>query len=59
LKHLKNDKKELIRYNLTENYAGKTALIVGEIYRHGNEWKFGAVGEGTNDNSLGEVIKRY
>jgi len=54
-----NDKKELIRYNLTENYAGKTALIVGEIYRHGNEWKFGAVGEGTNDNSLGEVIKRY
>jgi len=54
-----NDKKELIRYNLTENYAGKTALIVGEIYRHGNEWKFGAIGEGTNDNSLGEVIKRY
>ncbi len=50
---------ELIRYNLTENYAGKTALMVGEIYRDGKEWRFGAIGEGTHDTSLGEIIKRY
>lgn len=53
------DKQELIRYNLTENYGGKTALIVGEIYRHGSEWKFGAVGEGTQDTSLGEIVKKF
>jgi len=55
----KDNNQELLKYNLTENYAGKTALIVGEIYRHGSEWKFGAIGEGTHDTSLGEVIKRY
>jgi tellurium resistance protein TerD len=51
--------KELLRFNLTDNYAGRTTLIVGEVYRHNNEWKFGAVGEGTNDGSLGEVVQRY
>jgi len=54
-----SNNQELLRYNLSENYAGKTALMVGEIYRHGTEWKFGAIGEGTHDSSLGEVIKRY
>ncbi len=54
-----DNKEELIRYNLTEDYTGKTALVVGEIYRHGNEWKFAAIGEGTNDTSLGQLIKRY
>lgn len=54
-----SNKQELIRYNLTENYGGKTALMVGEIYRHGSEWKFGAIGEGTFDTSLGEIIKRF
>ncbi|WCK55584.1 TerD family protein [Aneurinibacillus sp. Ricciae_BoGa-3] len=51
--------KELLRFNLTDNYAGRTTLIVGEVYRHNGEWKFGAVGEGTNDGSLGEVVQRY
>ncbi|MBU5675222.1 TerD family protein [Alkaliphilus sp. MSJ-5] len=54
-----SNKQELIRYNLTENYGGKTALMVGEIYRHGSEWKFGAIGEGTQDTSLGEIIKKF
>lgn len=54
-----SNNQELLRYNLSENYAGKTALMVGEIYRHGSEWKFGAIGEGTVDRSLGEVVKRY
>ncbi|WP_129595845.1 TerD family protein [Anaerophilus nitritogenes] len=50
---------ELIRYNLTDNYAGKTTLIVGEIYRHNAEWKFAAIGEGTQDASLSEIVKKY
>ncbi|ABW18260.1 TerD family protein [Alkaliphilus oremlandii] len=54
-----SNNQEMLRYNLSENYAGKTALMVAEIYRHGGEWKFGAIGEGTHDGSLGEVIKRY
>ena len=54
-----NTNTESCRFNLTEDYSGKTALIVGEIYRHGNEWKFFAVGEGTNDESLTEMSQRY
>ena len=42
---------ELARYNLSDNYAGKTTLIAGEMYRHGSEWKFSAVGEGTQDKT--------
>ncbi|MCT4660596.1 MAG: TerD family protein [Tissierellales bacterium] len=51
--------KELCKYNLTESYAGKTTLVVGEIYRHGSEWKFGAIGEGTNEPGLREIVARY
>ena len=50
---------ELCKYDLTENYKGKTALICGEIYRHEGEWKFNAVGEGTTDGSIQELRKRY
>jgi stress response protein SCP2 len=52
-------KEEIIKYNLSEDYSGKTALIAGEIYRSGDEWKFAAIGEGTNDGSLTELSKRY
>ena len=51
--------KELLKYNLSENYSGQTTLITGEIYRQENEWKFAAIGTGTNDNSIGEVVKKY
>lgn len=54
-----SNNKEFLRYNLTDDYSGKTALITGEIYRYGNEWKFSAIGEGTNDPSLSELVKRY
>ncbi|MDR3542199.1 MAG: TerD family protein [Desulfosporosinus sp.] len=50
---------ELCRFNLSESYAGKTSLIVAEVYRHTNEWKFAAIGEATNDASLSEIIRRY
>lgn len=50
---------ELVRFNLTDDYNGKTALVVGEIYRHNGEWKFAAVGEGTQDGSLKDLANRY
>lgn len=51
--------RELLRYNLSDNYANLTTLITGEIYRHENEWKFAALGNGTTDNSLGEIVAKY
>ncbi|MCX7922573.1 MAG: TerD family protein [Clostridia bacterium] len=53
------NKQELVRFVLSESYAGKTTLVTGEIYRHENEWKFGAIGEGTSETSLREIISRY
>ena len=50
---------ELCRYNLTENYNGMTSMIFGEVYRRDNEWKFNAIGQGTTDPGLGELIKMY
>ena len=50
---------ELCRYNLSENYDGKTAMIFGEIYLYNGEWKFNAIGEPTNDNSISELAARY
>ncbi len=50
---------EMCRYNLTESYSGMTALIFGEVYRHNGEWKFNAIGQGTNDPGLGELANRY
>lgn len=37
---------EVARYDLTEDASIETAMIFGEIYRHGNEWRFAAVGQG-------------
>ncbi len=37
---------EIGRYDLSEDASIETAMIFGEIYRHNNEWKFRAVGQG-------------
>jgi tellurium resistance protein TerD len=37
---------ELARYDLTEDASTETAMIFGELYRSGPEWKFRAVGQG-------------
>ena len=37
---------EFIRYDLGEDFSVETAVVVGEIYRHGGEWKFNAIGQG-------------
>ena len=50
---------EFCRYNLSESYAGMTAMIFGEIYRHNGEWKFNAIGQGTKDKGLNELARRY
>ena len=37
---------ELARYDLSEDASIETAMIFGEIYRVGADWKFKAVGQG-------------
>ena len=37
---------ELIRYDLGEDFSIETAVVIGELYRHGAEWKFNAIGSG-------------
>ncbi|MCX4029021.1 TerD family protein [Endozoicomonas sp. SM1973] len=37
---------EVVRYDLSEDYSVETAMLFGELYRHGGEWKFKAVGQG-------------
>ncbi|MEH7352698.1 TerD family protein [Neobacillus drentensis] len=54
-----SNNQELIHYNLSDNYSGLTCLVTGEIYRHGNDWKFAAIGSGTNSASLSEVVRSF
>ena len=37
---------EIARYDLSEDASIETAMIFGEIYRVGSDWKFKAVGQG-------------
>ncbi|GAA1252812.1 hypothetical protein GCM10009665_49400 [Kitasatospora nipponensis] len=37
---------ELARFDLDGDAASETAMVFGELYRHGQDWKFRAVGQG-------------
>ena len=41
--------KEIVRYDLGEDFSIETAVVVGEVYRNGAEWKFNAIGSGFSD----------
>lgn len=38
--------REVLRYDLGEDFSVETAIVVCELYRHQGEWKFAAVGSG-------------
>jgi tellurium resistance protein TerD len=40
------DSKEIARYDLSEDASTETAMVFGEVYRSGADWKFRAVGQG-------------
>lgn len=50
--------KEVLRYDLTEDYSVETAMVIAEIYRHNGKWKFGAVGSGYQ-NGLKALCNAY
>ncbi|MFF4602950.1 TerD family protein [Streptomyces sp. NPDC001339] len=37
---------EIARYDLRGDAATETAMVFGELYRHGSDWKFRAIGQG-------------
>jgi tellurium resistance protein TerD len=52
--------KEICRFDLSEDYSGKTGMIVGEIYRYNGEWKFNAIGQGVAEASrLASLVRLY
>lgn len=38
--------REVIHYDLGEDFSIETAVVVGELYKHNGEWKFNAIGSG-------------
>lgn len=50
--------KEVVRYDLSEDASTETAMILGEVYRNGAEFKFRAVGQGFK-GGLGPLARNY
>jgi tellurium resistance protein TerD len=49
---------EIARYDLSEDGSTETAMIFGELYRAGSEWKFKAVGQGFK-GGLGPLARSF
>jgi tellurium resistance protein TerD len=49
---------EIARYDLTEDASTETAMVFGELYRNGAEWKFRAVGQGYS-SGLSGIARDY
>lgn len=50
--------KEVVHFDLGEDFSVETAIVVGEVYRHKGEWKFNAVGKGFSGGLLA-LCKNY
>ncbi len=53
-----SDNNEIARYDLSEDASTETAMVFGELYRHGDEWKFKAIGQGFT-GGLGPLAKSF
>jgi len=49
---------EIARYDLTEDASTETAMVFGELYRNGADWKFRAVGQGYT-SGLSGIARDY
>jgi tellurium resistance protein TerD len=49
---------EIARYDLSEDGSTEAAMIFGEVYRAGADWKFRAIGQGFQ-GGLGPLAKSY
>jgi len=56
----KKNGNELVHYKIGEAHIDKTAMIVASVERDSKGgWSFSAIGEGTTDDSLNDIGKRY
>jgi tellurium resistance protein TerD len=53
-----NGNAEIARYDLSEDGSTEAAMIFGEVYRNGADWKFRAIGQGFQ-GGLGPLAKNY
>jgi tellurium resistance protein TerD len=49
---------ELLRFDLGEDFSIETAVVVCELYRHGSDWKFNAIGSGFS-GGLASLCRNY
>lgn len=49
---------EVLRFDLGEDFSIETAVVFCELYRHGVDWKFNAVGSGYQ-GGLGALVQAY
>ena len=49
---------ELARYDLSEDGSTESAMVFGEVYRNGSDWKFKAVGQGFK-GGLGPLARSF
>ncbi|GIW22366.1 MAG: chemical-damaging agent resistance protein C [Candidatus Sericytochromatia bacterium] len=50
--------KEIARYDLSEDYSTETAMLMAELYKHNNEWKMSALGNGYS-GGLQAILNNY
>lgn len=49
---------EQLRFDLTEDYSGDTAIHMADLYRHNDGWKMKAIGEGIKGD-LSTFLQQY
>ncbi|WP_438313455.1 TerD family protein [Sporosarcina sp. FA9] len=49
---------ELLRFDLGEDFSIETAVVFCELYKHGNDWKFNAIGSGFS-GGLASLCRNY
>jgi tellurium resistance protein TerZ len=56
----KQVKEVFATYNIAAEpqFAGRKSMILGKLYKKGDEWKFNAIGDPTEDVFLGQTIHR-
>jgi tellurium resistance protein TerD len=53
-----SNNQELLRFDLGEDFSIETAVVVCELYRHGGDWKFNAIGSGFS-GGLASLCRNY
>ncbi len=61
IRSVDNKNKEIARYNLSNSpdYNNLRTVVLGEVYRHNDGWKFRALGEGHATDNFVEILKQH